>query len=210
MAWGQLIDLGCAAKEVGGQISAQRRSLRDQTAFVKVMKDGFTTEKSPQPITNCRRCILLPKDLCSSLIKLVAVAANLPHELAGLLGREVMLAGKVVDAIGASDSRRRMSFFRFFRFAMPTAFSIIGSSELSIAEIAISSGFADQSHFTRVYAQMTGTSPGAWRRMRTPRLSERVTWEPVSSPWLDRDATRESTYRSETCPAGLKAMRTRI
>ena len=135
------------------------------------MKDGFTTEKSPQPITNCRRCILLPKDLCSSLIKLVAVAANLPHELAGLLGGDVMLAGKVVDAIGASDSRRRMSFFRFFRFAMPTAFSIIGSSELSIAEIAISSGFADQSHFTRVYAQMTGTSPGAWRRMRTPRLA---------------------------------------
>ena|SRR2546428_9563187 len=72
----------------------------DQIAFVKVMKDDFTTEKSPQPITNCRFCILLPKNLCSSLIKLVAVTANLPHQLPGLLKRDVVLPSEVVDIIG--------------------------------------------------------------------------------------------------------------
>jgi AraC-like DNA-binding protein len=35
---------------------------------------------------------------------------------------------------------------------------------LPLSEIAISAGFANQSHFTRVFTQMVGVSPGAWRR----------------------------------------------
>jgi AraC-like DNA-binding protein len=35
---------------------------------------------------------------------------------------------------------------------------------LSLAEIAISAGFANQSHFTRVFSALVGVSPGAWRR----------------------------------------------
>src|SRR5258705_9136690 len=83
-------------------VQSQRNAAHcgDQTAFAKIMKDGFTTEKSPQPITNCRFCILLPKNLCSSLIMLVAAAANLPHQLAGLLKRDVVLPGEVVNVIG--------------------------------------------------------------------------------------------------------------
>ncbi|MBP0593010.1 helix-turn-helix transcriptional regulator [Paraburkholderia sp. LEh10] len=37
---------------------------------------------------------------------------------------------------------------------------------LSITEIAISCGFSDQSHFTRVFSQMTGATPRAWRQAR--------------------------------------------
>ena len=37
---------------------------------------------------------------------------------------------------------------------------------LSIAEIALECGFADQSHFTRVFRNVTGTPPGMWRRQR--------------------------------------------
>lgn len=37
----------------------------------------------------------------------------------------------------------------------------------SLAEVALASGFADQSHFTRVFSDITGESPGAWRRVRT-------------------------------------------
>src|SRR5882762_8092968 len=83
-------------------VKSQRNAAHcgDQIAFVKVMKDGFTPEKSPQPIRNCRFCILLPKNPCSSLIKLVAVVANFPHQLPGLLKRDVMLLGEVVDIIG--------------------------------------------------------------------------------------------------------------
>jgi AraC family transcriptional regulator len=39
-------------------------------------------------------------------------------------------------------------------------------SQLSLAEVAIASGFFDQSHFTRVFTRIVGVSPGAWRRAR--------------------------------------------
>ncbi len=40
------------------------------------------------------------------------------------------------------------------------------SFDSSLAEIADVCGFADQSHFTRVFASMLGVSPGEWRRSR--------------------------------------------
>jgi len=36
--------------------------------------------------------------------------------------------------------------------------------DLPLSEIAISAGFANQSHFTRVFSGVVGISPGAWRR----------------------------------------------
>jgi AraC family transcriptional regulator len=36
--------------------------------------------------------------------------------------------------------------------------------DLPLSEIAMSAGFANQSHFTRVFSSMVGVSPGAWRR----------------------------------------------
>ncbi|OAF18602.1 helix-turn-helix domain-containing protein [Bradyrhizobium neotropicale] len=36
--------------------------------------------------------------------------------------------------------------------------------DLPLSEIAISAGFANQSHFTRVFSAVVGVSPGAWRR----------------------------------------------
>ena len=38
------------------------------------------------------------------------------------------------------------------------------SSDASVTEIAIRCGFADQSHFTRVFSAHVGASPAAWRR----------------------------------------------
>ncbi|WP_346731005.1 AraC family transcriptional regulator [Bradyrhizobium sp. 132] len=35
---------------------------------------------------------------------------------------------------------------------------------LPLSKIAISAGFANQSHFTRVFSAAVGVSPGAWRR----------------------------------------------
>jgi transcriptional regulator GlxA family with amidase domain len=34
----------------------------------------------------------------------------------------------------------------------------------SLATIAVDCGFADQSHFTRIFSRMVGVSPAAWRR----------------------------------------------
>jgi AraC-like DNA-binding protein len=44
------------------------------------------------------------------------------------------------------------------------AHELLCEGELSLAEIASACGFADQSHFTKVYARLRGISPGVWRR----------------------------------------------
>jgi AraC family transcriptional regulator len=36
--------------------------------------------------------------------------------------------------------------------------------DLPLSEVAISAGFANQSHFTKVFSALVGVSPGAWRR----------------------------------------------
>ena len=41
---------------------------------------------------------------------------------------------------------------------------LLVDSTLSLAQIAWTCGFADQSHFTRVFAQLVQSSPGQWRR----------------------------------------------
>ena len=41
---------------------------------------------------------------------------------------------------------------------------LLVDSTLSLAQIAQTCGFADQSHFTRVFAQLVQSSPGQWRR----------------------------------------------
>lgn len=42
---------------------------------------------------------------------------------------------------------------------------MLRGTALSIADIAIACGFADQSHFTRTFARVIGTPPGTWRRL---------------------------------------------
>jgi AraC-like DNA-binding protein len=37
---------------------------------------------------------------------------------------------------------------------------------LSLAEVALRCGFADQSHLTRLFSRIVGIGPGAWRRHR--------------------------------------------
>jgi AraC-like DNA-binding protein len=47
-----------------------------------------------------------------------------------------------------------------------TAQGLLLNSQMSLREIAKACGFSDQSHLTRAFARMVGTSPGAWRRTR--------------------------------------------
>ena len=44
------------------------------------------------------------------------------------------------------------------------AFASIQRGELSLADIALSTGFADQAHMTRAVVALTGRAPGFWRR----------------------------------------------
>jgi AraC family transcriptional regulator len=50
------------------------------------------------------------------------------------------------------------------QYRIEKAKGLLRSTRLSIAQIAVSSGFADQSHLTRVFTQSTGDGPAAWRR----------------------------------------------
>lgn len=43
---------------------------------------------------------------------------------------------------------------------------LLCNSSLSLADIALACGFADQSHFTRAFTHAVTISPGTWRRMR--------------------------------------------
>lgn len=52
---------------------------------------------------------------------------------------------------------------------------------MSLAEIALACGFADQSHFTRTFTAVVGVGPGLWRRMESWRrpIDDAATEPPV-------------------------------
>jgi AraC family transcriptional regulator len=41
---------------------------------------------------------------------------------------------------------------------------LLQASDHSLAEVALMSGFGDQSHMTKVFTRYVGVSPGEWRR----------------------------------------------
>ncbi|MEH6774832.1 MAG: AraC family transcriptional regulator [Cereibacter changlensis] len=89
-------------------------------------------------------------------------------------GRSLTVA-EMAEAIGLSESW----FSHLFKNATGTtplqwqlrqridlAQSLLCSSGLNVAEIADRLGFTDQAHLTRVFRQVTGETPVAWRRAR--------------------------------------------
>jgi AraC family transcriptional regulator len=46
------------------------------------------------------------------------------------------------------------------------ACAMLADATASLADVACAMGFADQSHFTRVFSRIVGITPGAWRRAR--------------------------------------------
>lgn len=94
--------------------------------------------------------------------------------LAARLDGDVSLA-EVAAATGLSLSH----FTRAFKVSTETtphawrqarrierAKGLMSDPNLPLANIAIQTGFADQSHLTRVFARQTGMTPGVWRRQQ--------------------------------------------
>ena len=52
------------------------------------------------------------------------------------------------------------------RYRVERARELLAVRGLSLTEIALRCGFADQSHFTRIFTAHVGIAPGAWRRNR--------------------------------------------
>jgi len=53
---------------------------------------------------------------------------------------------------------------RLLKYRIDCARELLNNRALSLSDIALACGFADQSHFTRVFSAVVGVSPGAWRR----------------------------------------------
>jgi AraC-like DNA-binding protein len=92
-----------------------------------------------------------------------------------------LIRAHVVDGIALGDLAKacRLSsstFVRAFKKSMGVpphqwlllrrvdrAIELMRDHSLLLADIALSAGFSDQSHFTRVFVHKMGVSPGAWR-----------------------------------------------
>jgi AraC family transcriptional regulator len=88
------------------------------------------------------------------------------------------LAGKIsLEQVAAEFGLSVSHFSRAFRVStglpphqwllrqrVKAAKQLMTVRDLPLSEIAISAGFANQSHFTRVFSSVVGVSPGAWRR----------------------------------------------
>jgi AraC family transcriptional regulator len=55
------------------------------------------------------------------------------------------------------------------QYRVETARQMLEENDLPLVEVALACGFADQSHFTRVFSRMVGLGPGAWRRQHPAR-----------------------------------------
>ena len=58
------------------------------------------------------------------------------------------------------------------RYRIQRAQEMLERANESIAEIALSCGFSDQSHLTRVFHAIIGVSPAAWRRRRRAGVAQ--------------------------------------
>jgi AraC-like DNA-binding protein len=91
------------------------------------------------------------------------------------LGRQVSLASLCTDfAISPSHFARKLqnsvglSLNRFMhRRRIRTAFRSLGDDSLALSQLALDLGFSSQSHFTRVFSDLTGMTPMQFRRLRT-------------------------------------------
>jgi AraC family transcriptional regulator len=98
-------------------------------------------------------------------------AAELVHDRF----REHLQLGEIADQVGVHPGHLARSFRRHYRLPLGTyirrlrlgwAARRLGESDEPIASIALSAGFADQSHFTRVFRRYAGATPAQARQNR--------------------------------------------
>ncbi|WP_372052803.1 AraC family transcriptional regulator (plasmid) [Tistrella mobilis] len=81
------------------------------------------------------------------------------QELADLLGLSQSYLGQAFKAATGMAPHHWQMQARIRR-----AQELLQTGAVSLAEVAAQTGFSDQAHFTRVFKQVTGATPAAWRR----------------------------------------------
>lgn len=82
-------------------------------------------------------------------------------ELAALTGLSQSQFGRAFKASTGMPPHRWLLHAQIER-----AKELLLDGDLPLAAIAVVTGFAEQSHFTRVFRRLVGTTPGAWQRTR--------------------------------------------
>jgi len=75
---------------------------------------------------------------------------------------------------------------------------MLADASPSLADVAYATGFADQSHFTRLFSRIVGMSPGTWRRgQKAWAETGEVPPAPICEIAIRNDATRIELH---SCP----------
>ncbi|WP_149535442.1 helix-turn-helix transcriptional regulator [Siccirubricoccus phaeus] len=97
------------------------------------------------------------------------------------LAKELLVAqldgGVLIGDVAAACRLSRSHFIRAFRQTtgqtpyqwllaqrVERARQLLRDPRMPLAEVAVACGFADQSHFTRIFSRQMGMAPGSWRR----------------------------------------------
>jgi AraC family transcriptional regulator len=92
--------------------------------------------------------------------------------------REDLSMAEIAAAVGVHPTHLARTFQQFYGFTMGEhlrrlrvefARKELATTGRSLSEIALSAGFADQAHFSRVFKQLAGVTPGAFRNAATSR-----------------------------------------
>jgi transcriptional regulator GlxA family with amidase domain len=86
------------------------------------------------------------------------------RELAGLVGRSIGHFSRAFRSATGSAPRQWIIQQR-----IESALDRLTLTDDSLVDIAHDCGFTDQTHFTRTFSRIVGTSPGAWRRRHATR-----------------------------------------
>jgi AraC-like DNA-binding protein len=89
-----------------------------------------------------------------------------------------LTVARIARAVGAPPAHLATAFRRHQgvtlagavrRRRVEAACARLADPDVALADVAAETGFADQSHLTRVFKRVTGTTPGAYRRARLAR-----------------------------------------
>jgi AraC-like DNA-binding protein len=117
--------------------------------------------QKPQPNQTTKRSGLAPWQLRRAEDLLRASLAD-HFSLACIAAACKLSVGHFTRAFKASTGVPPQQWIMATRVA--NAQTLLVNSTLSLVEVSEECGFTDQSHFTRIFGRIAGTSPGVWRR----------------------------------------------
>jgi AraC-like DNA-binding protein len=125
-----------------------RVASRDRREATLLLSEGLV----PDPAQDAELPDLLARDLSTDPSLALGAWASRHGVARATAWRQFRVAYGVDAATYRAEARTRRAWCRIMQTASP------------LVEVAVDTGFADQSHMTRAVKALTGRSPGAWRK----------------------------------------------